>query len=163
VPVPAAAKAGLVTATYTGDSNFSIEGLDAENQTTSDLLVNTIGNYSGTTAFGFGYGKPPVNLKVTGAGSWTIKISPVSTAPTLASGATGKGDAVYLWKGKATIWTITNTAGQGNFSVSTYGSGLISQDLLVNEIGAYHGNVPVKGGPAVTTIESDGTWSITYT
>jgi hypothetical protein len=162
VPLPAGAKAGLVTATYTGSSNFSIEALDAQNEEV-DLLVNTIGNYSGTTAFGLSsLGSAPVNLKVTGSGAWTVKTAPISTAPVLASGATGKGDAVYQWTGKATTWTITNAGGTGNFVVSTYGSGLISQDLLVNEIGPYHGIVPVKGGPAVTTIESDGTWSITY-
>jgi hypothetical protein len=99
VPVPTGAKAGLVTATYTGADNFSIEGLDAENQT-GELLVNTIGAYTGTTAFGFDFNSAPVNLKVTGSGPWTIKIAPISTAPTMASPATGKGDAVYLWKGK---------------------------------------------------------------
>jgi hypothetical protein len=87
VPVPAGAKAGLVTATYTGEGNFSIEGLDAQNQT-SDLLVNTIGAYTGTTAFGFSFGKAPVNLKVTASGAWTVKIAPVSTGPTLTSPAT---------------------------------------------------------------------------
>ena len=125
-------------------------------------MVNEIGTYSGTTAFGFSYGKAPVNLKVTASGPWTIKIAPISTAPVLASGVTGKGDAVYQWNGKATTWTITNTGGEGNFQVTNNGSGLLGSDLLVNEIGAYHGTVPVKGGPAVTTIVSDGTWSITF-
>jgi hypothetical protein len=161
VPVPAGAKATLVTATYAGTGNFSIEGFDAQNQTTSDLLVNTIAAYSGTTAFGFGFGAAPVSLKVTATGPWTIKIAPISTAPTLASPATGKGDAVYLWKGKATTWAITNT-GQGNFIVDNNGSGEFTSPNLVNEIGNYHGSVPVTSGPAVTTIQSDGTWSITF-
>ena len=161
VPIPAGAKAGLVTATYTGSSNFVIEGLTAANET-EDLLVNEIGAYSGTTAFGFGIsGNPPANLKVTASGPWTIKISPISAAPVLASGATGKGDAVYQWTGKATTWAIANQ-GQGNFVVTNEGSGLLGSDLLVNEIGAFHGSVPVKAGPAVTTIKSDGTWSITF-
>lgn len=164
VPIPTGAKAGLVTATYAGTANFSIEGLDAENQTTADLLVNTVGAYSGTTAFGFGLSTtPPVNLKVTATGAWTLKIAPISTAPTLASPATGKGDAVYLWKGKATTWTITNAGGEGNFIVDKNGSGgLFAIPNLVNEIGAYHGSVPVAKGPAVTTIQSDGTWTITF-
>jgi hypothetical protein len=103
-----------------------------------------------------------VNLKVTASGPWTIKLSPVSSAPILTSGATGKGDAVYQWTGQATNWTISNTGGAGNFTVINHGSGVFGDDLLVIVIGSYHGSVPVKAGPAVTTIQSDGTWSITY-
>lgn len=44
--------------------------------------------YTGTTAFGFGISsKPPVKLKVTASGAWTIKISTISTAPTLLGSA----------------------------------------------------------------------------
>jgi hypothetical protein len=161
VPVPPAAKAGLVKATYSGSGNFAIEGLDAGNQM-NDLLVNTIGAYTGTTAFGFGLSStPPVNLKVTASGPWSISIAPISTAPTLASPANGNGDSVYQWTGKATTWAITNQ-GKGNFVVTNEGSGPLGSDLLVNEIGNYNGSVPVQAGPAVTTINSDGTWSITF-
>jgi hypothetical protein len=161
VPIPAAAKAGLVKATYSGSRNFAIESLNAQN-TTTGLLVNTIGSYSGTTVFGFGLSQSrSVRLKVTASGAWTIRISPISTAPKLKSPASGKGDAVYLWDGKATTWTITNK-GTRNFIVENYGSGLFGHDLLVNEIGAYRGSVPVKAGPAVTTILSSGTWRISF-
>jgi hypothetical protein len=161
VPIPAGAKAGLVTATHAGSGNFVIEGLDAQNQSSGELLVNTIGSYKGTTAFGFGItGNPPKNLKITASGPWTIKLAPISTAPKLASPATGGGDAVFLWTGDASTWAITN-AGKGNFVVLNNGSSDFGPDLLVNEIGAYHGSVPVTAGPAVTTIQSDGIWSIT--
>lgn len=162
VPVPAGAKAGVVAATYSGSSNFSIVGLDANNESTTDLLVNTIGAYTGTTAYGFGLSSGVVNLKVTASGPWTIKISPISSAPALPLPASGKGDAVYLWNGKSTNWAITNQ-GEGHFAVINNGSGLIGYDLLVNELGAYTGTVPVKSGPAVTTISSDGTWTIKST
>jgi hypothetical protein len=161
VPIPAGAKAGLVAATHTGSGHFAVEALDAENKMV-DLLANEVGAYSGTTAFGFGISsKAPVNLKVTASSGWTMKISPISSAPVLASPASGKGDAVYLWNGKATNWDIKNT-GDGHFAVSNQGSGVLSYDLLVNEVGSYHGTVPVKSGPAVTMITSDGTWSITF-
>jgi hypothetical protein len=162
VPIPAGAKAGLVEATYIGTDNFIIEGLDAQNRSTGDSPVNAIGSYSGTTAFGFSFGGSPVTLKVTATGPWTIKIAPISTAPTLTSPATGKGDSVYLWKGKATTWNITNTGAQSNFIVENNGSSDFGPDGLVNEIGNYSGTVPVTSGPAVTTIQSDGTWSITF-
>jgi hypothetical protein len=161
VPIPRAAKAGLVRATYSGSGNFIVESLDARNET-NDLLVNTIGAYSGTTVFGFGLSSSrSVRLKVTASGRWTIRVAPIASAPQLKSPASGKSDKVYLWDGKATTWRITNR-GSGNFVVQTYGSGLFGDDLLVNEIGAYRGSVPVKAGPAVTTIVSDGTWRITF-
>jgi hypothetical protein len=152
-----------VTATHTGTGNFSIVGLDAQNATTGDLAVDNVGDYNGTTAFGLGTnGTPLVNLKVTASGQWTIKLSPVSAAPILTSGATGKGDAVYQWTGKETTWTISNTGGAGNFAVINHGSGAFGDDLLVEVFGPYNGSVSVPAGPAVTTIQSDGTWSITF-
>src|SRR4051812_15870923 len=45
-------KSGIVTASYSGKSNFSIAGIDDGNKSTIDLLVNTIGNYKGVSAFG---------------------------------------------------------------------------------------------------------------
>ena len=163
MPVPTGAKAGLVTATHTGTGNFSIVGLDPQNGPAGDLAVDTVGTYNGITAFGLGTSRSPlVNLKVTASGPWTITLAPVSTAPTLASGATGKGDAVYQWTGKATTWTLSNTGGAGNFAVINHGSGAFGADLLVEVIGPYNGSVPVTAGPAVTTIQSDGTWSITF-
>ena len=50
VDLPAGATGGIVTATHSGSSNFSITVLDAANGSTGELLVNTIGAYSGTTA-----------------------------------------------------------------------------------------------------------------
>ncbi len=161
VPVPAGAKAGLVEATYSGSGHFAVESLDAQNQM-DDLLVNHVGAYTGTTAFGFGLSsKPPVNIQVTATGPWTLKISPISTAPNLVSPASGKGDAVYLWNGKATSWAITNQ-GTGHFAVETEGSGLFSHSLLVNQVGPFNGTVAAKAGPAVTIITSNGTWTITF-
>ena len=52
VKLPKGASAGLVTASYNGSGNFSLSVLDANNQPTGDLLVNTIASYSGTTAWG---------------------------------------------------------------------------------------------------------------
>jgi hypothetical protein len=159
VDLPTGAKAGLVTATHTGDANFAIKDLDAENKDV-DLLVNTIGAYTGTTAWGFGIstGKS-VKLEITASGGWTIKLAPIGSAPVLGKQDSGKGDAVCLWTGSATNWAITNK-GQGNFVVKTNGKGLLGTDLLVNEIGNYDATKPVKAGPAVTTINSDGDWTI---
>lgn len=48
-----------VTTTHGGGSNFAISVLDASNESTGQFAVNTIGKYSGTTAFGFNSAEEP--------------------------------------------------------------------------------------------------------
>ena len=52
ITLPEGATGGVVTATHDGSRNFAISVLDAENGSTGELLVNTIGEYSGSTAWG---------------------------------------------------------------------------------------------------------------
>lgn len=158
VTLPAGAKAGIVTATYQGGDNFSISVLDATNQSTGQLLVNTIGNYSGTTAYGFNALSKGVTLQVSGAGNWTLTISPVSAAPTLA--ASGSGDGVFLYAGPAARLTATHD-GAENFSVLEETGNAFHYGLLINEIGAYSGTVPLSAGPSVISVTADGNWTMT--
>jgi hypothetical protein len=158
IAIPAGAKAGVVTATHQGSANFAINVLDASNQPTGDLLVNTIGNYSGVTAFGLNnIGNAGTNIQIKADGAWTLKITPISSAPalTLPGGATG--DQVYKYDGAAGNWAFTNQ-GQGNFAVIQYGGAI--PNLAVNEIGAYSGTVPMFAGPTVVVVKSDGTWTV---
>lgn len=113
--LPVGAKAAIVTATHNGSSNFSLSVLDAANSPTGDLLVNTIGAYTGTTAYGFTAFGVGTSLQVTADGTWTITISPVSSGPTLAT--SGTGDGVFLYSGKAGKLTATYS-GSSNFTVS---------------------------------------------
>jgi hypothetical protein len=149
------AKAGIVTAQFTGEGNFAIQGLDETNQSTGDLLANTIGNYSGTSVYGMNsLGNTAKTLQVTGAGNWTITVAPIATAAALP--AAGHGDGVFKYDGKATTLNLSNT-GTSNYAVSQYPeSGM--NNLLVNEIGAYTGAVPATAGPSVVVITSDGEW-----
>lgn len=159
IALPAGAKAGIVTASHQGSSNFVLSVLDASNQPTGDLLVNTIGNYAGVTAYGMNsIGGEGVNIQVKADGAWNVTISPVSAAPalTLPGGATG--DQVYKYDGAAGNWTFTNQ-GQSNFVVTQYGGAM--PNLAVNTIGAYSGKVPMFAGPTVITVKSDGAWTVT--
>jgi len=156
VGLPKGAKAGIVKATYRGSSNFVIQALDSSNQPTVDLLVNTIGNYAGTTAYGLSDLGEAAKLKVTAKGAWTLVISPIANAKTLPE--SGKGDGVYRFDGSATTWKITNK-GEGNFVVNQVSDDLIP-NLAVNEIGNYKGDVPASSGPSVVTVTSDGVWTI---
>lgn len=156
VTVPAAAKAAVVRATHKGSSNFSIQALDKSNQQV-DLLVNTIGAYTGTTSLGLQRvsEEPPSKLKVSADGSWTVTLTPIGTAPAWTTSMKSKGDGVFRYELPAADWKLTH-AGQSNFSVNTYGSD--TPDLLVNEIGKYNGVVPVREGPQIVVVQADGSW-----
>jgi len=156
IALPKGAKAGLVIATHKGSSNFQVSGLDAGNQSTIDGLVNEIGNYTGTTAYGLmDMGNAPVKLKIVADGSWTIKIAPISSARVLPASISGKGDAVFKFEGDAADFAITHK-GSSNFQVQQYGGDL---NMGVNEIGNYSGTVPFVAGPTVLVIGADGTWT----
>lgn len=156
VTLPAGAKAGIVTATYDGSRNFSLSVLDANNASTGELLVNTIGAYKGTTAYGFVALTKGTTIQVTADSNWTISITPISSAPTLA--ASGLGDGVFLYSGSAGKLTATHD-GSRNFSVSEETGAAFHYGLLINTIGAYSGTVPLSSGPSVLVIDADGNWT----
>lgn len=159
VTLPAGAEYGLVTASHKGSANFSLAVLDEANQPTLDLLVNTIGNYKGTTAYGFSsLGDPPAKIKVSADGAWTVEVAPISTAPELTLPAEAKGDKVYLYGGPAGDWNVAHK-GKGNFSVIQHSTDIMP-NLAVNEIGSYKGQVPMTAGPSVVVVGSDGAWTI---
>ena len=159
VKLPAGAEVGLVTASHKGDSNFAISALDDGNQSTGDLLVNTIGNYKGVTAFGLSsLGNPAAKFQVTADGPWTITVEPLSSAPALTIPAKGKGDAVFRYDGPAADWNVTHK-GDSNFVLWQNGTDWMP-NLAVNEIGNYKGTVPMSGGPSIVAVSADGAWSI---
>jgi len=157
ISLPAGAAAGLVRATHQGTANFSVQVLDAQNAPTLDLLVNTIGVYSGITAFGLNgdLGTPGVTLQITADGPWTIDVGPMSFAGSVTD--SDAGDNVFLYAGGATNVAFTYD-GASNFTVIEYNDGL-GMGLLVNEIGAYSGTVPLTAGPSVITVKAGGLWT----
>lgn len=154
--------AALATATYKGGANFVIESLAADG-TQNDLLVNTIGAYSGTTLVDANAGEHSAAFKVTASAVWTIVVKPVTSARVWTTSAklTGKGDDVVQVSpppsGLATIDVVG--AGSENFVIQSYGPD--GQDLLVNEIGKYSGSVQLPDGAFLLTVESNGSWTIT--
>ncbi|MFZ4893610.1 TM2 domain-containing protein [Plantibacter sp. Mn2098] len=157
VTLPAGVKAGIVTASHDGERNFAISVLDASNESTGELLVNTIGAYAGSNVYGFNSFSEGTTLQVTADGNWSITIAPISSAPSLAEA--GAGDAVFLYAGPASKLTATHD-GSRNFFVSEETSKAFSYGLLVNEIGAYSGTVPLSAGPSVVSIGADGNWTL---
>ena len=152
------AEAGIITAKHTGSSNFILNVLDADNQPTLDLLVNAIGSYSGTTAYGLSSLGGGVSLEVKADGPWTVTIAPIGKAPVLSLPAKGNSDQVFLTDGPAATWKATHR-GQGNFVIQ-HEAGGFSFGLLVNEIGPWNGEFAVRSGPAVVVVKADGNWTI---
>ena len=148
---------GLVTASHSGSSNFAIQVLDATNESTGDLLVNTIGAYSGHTAYGLTSFTEGARLQITADGAWSLTIAPLSSAPELAP--SGAGDAVFLYSGDAGALAATHE-GQRNFTVIEHNDEMFSMGLLVNEIGPYSGTVPLSAGPSVIAVTADGNWTL---
>lgn len=162
ITLPEGATEGMVTASHDGDSNFSVNVLDTGNQPTLDLLVNTIGSYEGTTAFGlYDLGEEPASLQITADGDWEITIASFDEAPRMELPVESDGDAVYLYDGGAADWAITHD-GDSNFMVNQFPlEGIMGLSPLVNEIGSYEGTVPVTDDVAIVTIVADGSWKIT--
>jgi L-ascorbate metabolism protein UlaG (beta-lactamase superfamily) len=159
IELPDGVSAAMVTATHDGDANFSVSALDDGNQPTGDLLVNTIGDYTGTTALGMhDLGNPATTLQVTAAGAWTITLAPLADAPALAE--SGEGDGVFRYEGGAATWNVTHD-GDANFVVSYYTGADFEMSLLINEIGAYEGSIAATEGPGLVVINADGAWTLT--
>ncbi|MDY0912856.1 NINE protein [Rathayibacter festucae] len=156
VTLPAGATAGVVTAEYSGDGNFAVQIIDAQNASTGELLVNTIGSYSGVSTYGFNAFGTGASAQITASGPWTLRFDPVSASPALAP--SGTGDAVFLYSGDATRLTASHQ-GSANFVVQEETGGF-GFGLLVNEIGAYSGTVPLSAGPSVVTVTADGAWTL---
>jgi hypothetical protein len=151
-----AGSAGFATINYTGGDNFTVWSLDSSLQQ-QDLMVNTIGSYSGTVLFNLAQGSDAQQLQLTASGPWTVTLESIRSLPDFTgTTASGTGDAVLVYRGNAGAATI-QSSGRDNFVVWEYGN---QSNLLVNEIGAYNGTVVMGAGPALVEVESDGPWNI---
>lgn len=158
IAVPAGGDAGIVIATHRGSSHFVVRGLDSVNQPTIDgSLVNEIGNYSGTTAYGLTAASvTPDKLQITTVGAWRITIAAISTAPMLPDSASGKSDSVFRYNGDDAHVAITHK-GSSKFMVEQYGD---NPAKGVNQIGNYSGTVPLVAGPSVVVVSAGSTWTL---
>lgn len=154
----------IAAATHTGGANFAIVTLSEAGEQ-NDLLVNTIGNYSGTVLFDEQDGQHSVAFEVTADGPWTITVRPVTEArswdgETALVGASD--DVVRVDPAVSGLLTAdVSHSGAGNFAIIAYGGGPFGQELLVNEIGAYNGEVLIGDGTFLLEVAADGSWSIT--
>ena len=159
VKLPEGAKAGIVTATASGDGYFSVIVRDSSG-TGTDYLFSTSAPFEGQAAWGvWAYGDGE-NIEVSARGDWTLTFDPISTAPAFTSGISGSGYGVFLYDGPA--GTVTGEhKGESNFVLVEYAESYPYFGLIFNEIGDYNGTKMIRSGPSVVKVEADGDWTFT--
>ncbi len=156
IELPAAVKAGVITAAHDGEANFVIWALDTT-LAESGLQVNTIGSYSGSTEFGVGYAsKKTKGFEVTADGSWSVTVKPLTATAKLPT--SGSGDGVFKYTGGTPVWKVSHS-GDSNFVIWEYCTNGGTK-LIANKIGAYRGTLRGLGGTCILAVHADGAWSI---
>ncbi len=144
----------VVRFTHKGASNFAVWIYQDGDK---DLLVNTIGSYSGTRPI---FKDAPAYFDITADGAWTIDIVPLGLA---GDGApfSGKGDDVSgVFAAPDTgAWTFTHD-GDRNFAVWLHCDE--GSDLIQNEIGQVDNShiVEFNGDLCFWEVEADGSWAL---
>ena len=140
-----------------GSSNFAVLSYTAGNDRI-DLLVNEIGNYSGSVPVNFVVGEEVGLLEITASGPWTINAQYIFDLPLNQDGeAGGFGDSVVYINVANPGVTFTHQ-GDSNFAVLAWNED--GRDLLVNEIGDYDGTVRSPTGIVFYQITADGDWTV---
>ena len=159
---------GIAKFTHTGESNFIVHTINLRGAV-EDYLVNEIGSYQGTVAFNVDYyvNKGTAGLEIRADGAWKVVIKALARAPRWTDNpALGRGDAVLrldppvsrtgLHTLRARHW------GNSNFIVHSLIDGQVD-DYLINEIGAYRGQVRLPNRTQYITVHADGSWRFART
>lgn len=152
--------ASILTFTYEGESVFTASPIDSAG--TEGLSYSLeIGSFSGTY-FQKAPSKPITALSIKGEGQWSVKISPLKSAPVLsAKSGSGNGSSV-ISIGKATTASKRITwkhDGEGVFVVTPISTKGVASFPLFLKIGAYNGTVMMKSGVQYFEIKAGGNWS----
>jgi hypothetical protein len=128
------------------------------------LLANEIGVTDQVVPLDFGAPPAPrtTAFPVGSDTSWEITLVPLSATGTFGKDRTiGESrSTVWHYVGAAGTARLTNNATTGNFIVVAYNADTGYSGLLVNEIGAFDGRVPIKANQYLE-IKFDGPWAIT--
>lgn len=153
---------GIVTVTHDGEGHFAVWALKP-NGKQDDLLVNTIGEYSGTTVFNAYSWNRTGAFEITADGAWTVKVQPIAAAPLWKTATVrGRGDKVLkLRRPSRGLRTLRyRHSGDGVFIVHAYPV-YGGPDLLVMKMGEVSGRVRLPAGTRYVSVKSRDTWSLT--
>ncbi len=160
VALPAGARSGLLTITHAGSNRFRISAVDAGGTSTGEEIVDTVGDYSGVTAFGVpSTGAIPSTLLVDTDGPWSITLSPLADALPLGVAAEGSGDRVFRYDGPNRDLALRST-GSSLFEIRQIkdpGAPLI---VAFEDTGVFSGSGSISEGPSIVVVHSNGDWTI---
>lgn len=157
LPIPAGTRAGLLALTSTGSGAVTVSlvrpGKPAE------VLLTSGGNRTETTGFGLITAAPDGStLAVTATGSltWTMSLSPLSSAPALSDTQDGSGNQAFLVEGPVAL-TIRHSAPGSIAVMLTTAAG---SDGLFSDSGPVDQTVRIDAGVGVLTIYSADSWTV---
>jgi hypothetical protein len=150
--------AAVVTFTHDGSGNFTVWDL-GEGYEQTNLLVNTIGPYTGTRPLQ--WSEATLGFEITADGHWSYVIRPMWNSRHEECPFDGEGEDVLIindYKEGGGPADITFD-GDTNFVVWVYG--FAAPELIVNEIGPYEGTVLVADKMITWDITGNGgTWTV---
>jgi hypothetical protein len=150
----------IVRIKSTGSSNFAVWTIGDDGDK-HDLLVNTIGRYSGTRLFDTN--GHSVAFEIEASGSWTMTVAPITRSHTWdgAKKKTVKGDDVLWLTETPDEFAVVDIRHKGKSNFAVWSHGTNGSQLMVNEIGNYSGESVLEDGTILFEVEADGTWSMT--
>jgi hypothetical protein len=152
----------IVKLTHQGSSNFAVWAKD-KNAENIDLLVNEVGNYSGSTLV-YPNRKTLEFLEVTADGNWSAEVLSLSSSRKWSKKLIeGTGDdVIQLTKSLPSSTKLKLTfAGNGNFAIWTFDKNGKRLDLKANEVGNYSGTKFLgKSVKYIQIIAAEGSWTL---
>ena len=153
--------AAIVKIKYSGGGNFAIwtYGKTGEKY---DLIVNTVGVYSGTRPIDFLNNQRTARFEITASGKWEIEVLPSTQARSIKVPGLieGNGDDVILLIGEPDLGKVDASKATRNFAIWAYST--TGRDLPVNKIAPYSGTIILKNA-VFLDVKATGPWSIEIT
>ncbi len=145
--------------THDGASNFVVESRDGTGDYV-DLVVNEVGDYDGLRPLDLER-EQPASLRIRADGRWKVTVMVVDKAPKWTGKASGKAGATLLLVDPAAPDQNVRFTHKGRSNCALTVRGEESSDLLVNDIGAYSGDMVLPTGTRFVEIETSGSWTLT--
>jgi hypothetical protein len=152
--------ASIMSFTYDGDGVFTAAAVTSTGKEELSYMLQ-IGAFQGSY-YQKAPSKPIVALSVKGEGDWTVKISPLKSAPVMsAKSGSGTGTQVIsIGKATTSLKRITwSHDGEGVFAVTPINAKGVASFPLFLKIGPYNGTVLLQSGAQYFEVKADGKWS----
>ena len=138
---------------HSGQSNFAVWAHDSTGD--SDLLVNTIGRYSGSRWLA---GNAEFQLEIDADGQWQFEFRRIGRELPPFS---GRGD--YVTGTFEPTDRVVEYSHEGSSNFAVWGHCENGSDLLANEIGSVTGSTVFRSGElCFIEIRADGNWEVAF-